>query len=112
MATPAFTSLQLSAGKIQQSPELSLIKKFQDEFQTVGSSSTSTVLGKNLADTTHANCIRIGQGAPDSTAVRQLCVGGVRSEAIVVGAAFERVPVRIENGAGAVVTKYIQLYDA
>lgn len=112
MATPAFDSLQLSYDKVNSSVELSIIKKFQDILPTAGSTSTSTVIGKNLGDVANQYCIRIGEGAPVSTDDRQLLIGGVRSQVGGEGTYYQRIPVRIVNDAGVVQLKYISLHDA
>lgn len=81
---------------------------FTDAFTNVGcSSNLTTVMVGN-----HSNCIFLGDAPTAATADRQLCIGGVRSQANVGGAYYQRVPLRIKDAGGNDVTKYIHIFDA
>lgn len=116
MSLSTFNTQPLDADQVNQRPELAFMKKLNDELpvagNTTGTMTNSCVVGRDNVACEFANCIKLGRNAPANTETEQLSLGSVQAFAVVGGAYHSRVPVRIQVAGGAIVTKYLHLFDA
>lgn len=111
--TNATIRLGYGTDQTNQDPVLSTILDAANLLYTDASSNVACASGLTTAIVgNNNNCIFLGNAPTAATADRQLCVGGVRSQANAGGNYFERLPVRIKDSTGADVLKYIHLFSA